>query len=122
MIPGSLISCANRLDTLDIRHPLFPMNTHIVDSTERDNSIVYHFFVNGLNKEDVKIELNDNELYVHGKCTVKSENSEKFCSYSKRINIRNNLDKNNVNATYENGVVHIELMKLSPQNRQITIS
>lgn len=83
----------------------------------------------GLRKEDFKINLEKNVLNVSAE--RKTENTEEDKQYSKRefsyqsfsrsFNLPDTIDSEAVEATYENGILSIQLSKREDQIKQKTI-
>lgn len=75
----------------------------------------------GSKKEDIKININDNnlEIKVEHKKEDKKEDKEKgYYSYSKSysgfyrsFSLPRNIDKDNINAEYKDGILHLKIPK-----------
>lgn len=75
----------------------------------------------GSRKEDIKINVNDNilEIKVEHKKEDKKEDKEKgYYSYSKSysgfyrsFSLPRNIDKDNINAEYKDGILHLKIPK-----------
>ncbi len=101
-----------------------------VDVEETDNAYLLHFDIPGLKKEDVKIEIQNNELKVAGSREFsKDENHKSFKlrerssgSFERVFHLGDQVDLDSVDAKFEDGVLNISLeKKASPKPRQIEI-
>lgn len=90
-----------------------------VDILENENSYELHFAAPGMNKDDFKIELNDNFLTVSGERKFTSEKKDKnfhsvetqYGSFSRSFNLPENVDAAKVNAKYNNGILELTIPK-----------
>lgn len=90
-----------------------------VDILENENSYELHFAAPGMNKDDFKIELNDNFLTVSGERKFTSEKKDKnfhsvetqYGSFSRSFNLPENVDAARVNAKYNNGILELTIPK-----------
>ena len=91
-----------------------------VDVLEKDKTFELHVAVPGMKKEDFTIDLTDNLLVVSGERKLKEEKKEgkyysfetNYGSFKRSFRIPKNVDQTKVEATYEDGILHIELPKL----------
>jgi HSP20 family protein len=90
-----------------------------VDVIENENSYEVHLAVPGVNKEDFKIEVNDNYLTVSGERKFTSEKKEKnyhsvetqYGSFSRSFTLPENVDGTKINAKYNNGILELVIPK-----------
>jgi HSP20 family protein len=90
-----------------------------VDIVENPNSFEIQLAVPGLNKEDFKIELNDNYLTVSGERKFTNEKKERtfhsiethYGSFSRSFSLPENVDASKINATYTNGILELLIPK-----------
>lgn len=90
-----------------------------VDIVENNDSYEIHFAAPGLNKEDFKIELNDNFLTVSGERKFSNEKKEKnyhtietqYGSFSRSFTLPENVDATKINAKYNNGILELVIPK-----------
>lgn len=97
---------------------------------ERDNSYVLELFVPGMSKEEIKLDLNANELVISAKSDKKDE--EKYFSrefnyqeFKRAFIIPEDVKLEEINASYSNGILQVILPKheKTPQiQRAIEIS
>jgi HSP20 family protein len=100
-----------------------------------ENEQNYHVKVAapGLKKEDFKISLEDEMLTIS--TSNKEEHSEKderftrrefsFSSFSRSFNLPDNINKDAIQASYENGIMNIVIPKkepAKPKSREISIA
>lgn len=90
-----------------------------VDVVEDEKSFSIQVAVPGMNKEDLKIDLNDNTLTVSGERKFKTEKKEKnfhsietqYGNFSRSFTLPENVDTQNISAKYENGILEIVVPK-----------
>jgi len=90
-----------------------------VDIVETPEAFEVHLAVPGLNKEDFKIELNDNYLTVSGERKFSTEKKEKsyhsietqYGSFSRSFTLPENVDASKINAKYNNGILELTIPK-----------
>lgn len=90
-----------------------------VDIVESPNAFEIQFAVPGLNKEDFKIELNDNLLTISGERKFTNEKNEKtfhsietqYGSFSRSFSLPENVDASKINAKYNNGILELSIPK-----------
>lgn len=93
-----------------------------VNIRETENDYVVDVVAPGFQKEDFKINLDNNTLTVSAEKEVKSENqNEKFIrkeykqqSFKRSFTIDENIDVENISAKYVNGVLTLNLAKKQP--------
>jgi HSP20 family protein len=88
-----------------------------VDVFETEKAYEIHFAVPGLNKEDFKIDLNDNKLTVSGERKfVKDKKDNLFVetqygNFSRGFSLPENVDAGKITAAYNNGILEITIPK-----------
>jgi len=90
-----------------------------VDVIENENSYEVHLAVPGVNKEDFKIEVNDNYLTVSGERKFTNEKKDKnyhsvetqYGSFSRSFTLPENVDGTKINAKYNNGILELTIPK-----------
>ncbi len=90
-----------------------------VDLIENENSYEVQLAVPGVNKEDFKIEVNDNYLTVSGERKFTSEKKDKnyhsvetqYGSFSRSFTLPENVDGTKINAKYNNGILELTIPK-----------
>jgi HSP20 family protein len=90
-----------------------------VDVIENDKDYEIHVAVPGVNKEDFKIDLNDNYLTISGERKLNKEKNEKnfhsietqYGTFTRSFSLPENVDVNNIKAKYENGILEVTIPK-----------
>jgi len=86
---------------------------------EEDKSFDIHVAVPGVNKEDFKIELNDNHLTISGERKQSKEKKDNFYrsfetqygSFSRSFSLPENVDGSKITAQYTNGILIVSVPK-----------
>ncbi|HZI23684.1 MAG TPA: Hsp20/alpha crystallin family protein [Chryseolinea sp.] len=90
-----------------------------VDIIETEKAYELHFAVPGVNKEDFKIDLNDNHLTVSGERKFAKEKKEnnlyvvetQYGNFSRTFSLPENVDASKINAIYNNGILEVTVPK-----------
>lgn len=90
-----------------------------VDVVEDEKAYEIHIAVPGMNKEEFKIDLNDNFLTVSGERKFSKEKNEKnfysletqYGSFSRSFTLPENVDAQKISARYNNGILEITVPK-----------
>lgn len=90
-----------------------------VDITETEDSLVLAFDLPGLKEDDIQIELDDNVLTVSGQRERQHEQKQddfyrferRFGSFSRSVALPAGVNDENINASYDNGVLEIRVPK-----------
>ncbi len=105
-----------------------------VDISEDEKHIYVTCELPGVNKEDVKVTLNDDNILVikgEKKREFKTQDKERnfirversYGSFQRSFMLPDNVKHDNIQAKYENGVLTITLEKIEPEPpKQIEIS
>ncbi|KAF9170207.1 hypothetical protein BGX21_011051 [Mortierella sp. AD011] len=103
----------------------------VVDVYETDKGWNIHAEMPGVRKEDIKIDANDNCVTISAECKSMSEcnrdnvryQERRFGTYSRTIPIPDSVDRDKINAKFEDGVLNLFLPKgEASQPRKITVS
>ncbi|MCX7908948.1 MAG: Hsp20/alpha crystallin family protein [Ignavibacteria bacterium] len=97
-----------------------------VDISEDEKNLYITVEVPGVNKEDIKVTINDDNVIVikgEKKREFKTEDKERnfirversYGSFQRSFMLPDNVKKDNVNAKFENGVLTITLEKVEPE-------
>ena len=92
------------------------MNTDII---EKENGYELQIDLPGVKKEDIKIEMNKNLINILVSISKSSDEEnkkyirkERFTGEIKRsFNIGEDIDEDNINASFENGILYLNLPK-----------
>ncbi len=90
-----------------------------VDIVENEKSFELQIAVPGMNKEDFKIDLNDNFLTISGERKFTKERSEnhfrsietQYGSFSRSFSMPENVDATKITAQYNNGILELVIPK-----------
>ncbi|MEI9920799.1 MAG: Hsp20/alpha crystallin family protein [Bacteroidota bacterium] len=90
-----------------------------VDVIEEDKAFEIHVAVPGMNKEEFKIDLNDNYLTVSGERKLSKEKKEnqyrsfetQYGSFSRSFSLPENVDGEKISAQYTNGILVVTVPK-----------
>jgi HSP20 family protein len=90
-----------------------------VDIIENEKAFEIHASVPGMNKEDFKIDLNDNYLTISGERKFSREKNEnnfhsietQYGTFSRSFALPENVDAGRISAKYNNGVLELTVPK-----------
>ncbi len=90
-----------------------------VDISETDQQFEIDFYVPGIAKDQINIDLNDGKLTVSGERKLEKEIEGKnyrsvesnYGSFTRSFQLPDNIDQENVSATFENGVLQVVVPK-----------
>ncbi len=94
-----------------------------VDIMEDDNNVYFFIEVPGMTKDDLKISVNEEKLLtIKGKKTRPNENENKnyitservFGEFQREFILADNSDTENIQASFENGILELIIPKLEP--------
>jgi HSP20 family protein len=100
----------------------FNPNAMRVDISEDEKNIYIEAELPGMKKEDVKVTVEDGVLMIRGERKQETEEKKKnyhrvervYGSFSRAFTLGENIDKDNIEAKYEDGVLHLTLPKMEP--------
>lgn len=85
---------------------------------EKDNQFEIHVFATGFSKEDIKITVTDDILFIKGSKEIDDENVPKFSrqefpikNFERKLSLNASVETQNFTAFNENGVLIINLPK-----------
>jgi HSP20 family protein len=101
-----------------------------VDIVENEKAFEIHVAAPGMNKEDFKLDLNDNYLTVSGERKFTKEQNEKnfrsietqYGNFSRSFALPENVDASKINAKYNNGILEINVPKDEKKTLKKTIA
>src|SRR5688500_3597103 len=90
-----------------------------VDIVEEDKAFEVHVAVPGMNKDDFKIDLNDNYLTISGERKLNREKKEdnfysmetQYGTFSRSFTLPENVDANKISAKYVSGILEVTIPK-----------
>ncbi len=94
-----------------------------IDISENEKNIIVDAEIPGVKKENLKITLQDNILTIEGEKKKVSEEKEKnyyreersYGKFKRSFTFPVEVDSNNVEAKFDNGMLAIKLNKLEPK-------
>lgn len=100
------------------------------DILEREDGFYIYIDMPGVKKEDMVIDLEEEELTVSGKTALDPARGEKFlekqfgdCEYVRSISISDIVDRERIKAGLEDGVLELHLPKVEKvQPKRISIA
>lgn len=100
------------------------------DVTESEGNYSIHVLLPGVKKENVSVEVVKNKLVISGERKLKTENDtrkfhtvESFEGKFKRVfHLTENIDKENIDAKMEDGILSIELKKLENKAEKTAVT
>lgn len=120
-IPGftNLIDEVFGSETMDTVKKNLMSQVPLANINENETNHIIELAVPGLNKEDIKIELNENKLTISA--DVKTEEAPKnsknvrkefsYHSFKRSFNLPKLVDKENIEAKNENGILTVLIPK-----------
>uniref|UniRef100_UPI0039F67BAF Hsp20/alpha crystallin family protein n=1 Tax=Staphylococcus gallinarum TaxID=1293 RepID=UPI0039F67BAF len=99
--------------------PIFP-NFPNTDIKETSSEYILDIDLPGIEKENISLDYQGETLYIEAKQSDKNNETdqegniirqERNTAYINRIYTLPNVDENNINAKYTNGVLHLNLKK-----------
>ncbi len=95
----------------------------------RDGEFAYHVEVDlpGVKKEDISIDIKDNQIVISGERSFKEERQEKdyykvessYGKFQRSFTLPENVDVENIEASSENGVLEVILPKLKVEKTEV---
>jgi HSP20 family protein len=107
-----------------------PLLRPAMDVLENDNELTVRMDLPGLAPENLKVEVNDGVLTISGEVgdTIEKEGERyhyrerSYGAFQRSLRLPNTIDTEKVDATFENGVLHLTLPKLpEAQPKQIAV-
>lgn len=99
-----------------------------VDVVEYDDKLVLEAEIAGLNKEDVSVELEGDNLVIRGgkKHQTNTDTSKgrylfkeiKRSSFVRSFIVGESIDKKNIKADFKDGTLTVELPRIKPEEKQ----
>ena len=97
--------------------------TPAVNVKETEEAFEVSLAAPGLNKEDFKLSVEDDRLSIRAEQEGKNEESNErytrkefsFQSFSRSFLLPENVNSNDISASYENGILKVQLPKVEPE-------
>ena len=101
-----------------------------VDIAETDKSFEIQFYVPGIKKEEISIDIKDDRLTVSGERKMENEKNEKnfhsvesyYGTFNRSFYLPDNVNANKVDAYYKDGILNIVLPKDAKKETKRTIA
>jgi HSP20 family protein len=100
-----------------------------VDIIEAEKAFELHLAIPGVEKEDFKIDLNENRLSVTGERKFSKDKKDnnlflvetQYGNFSRTFTLPENVDSSKITAAYKNGILEITVPKDEKKNVKTTI-
>ena len=117
--PTSFRSMVDRFFNDEFQGGSLPSFTPKVDIAENDKQYEVQLHVPGMKKDEIKIDLNEDRLTISGERKFENENKEKnfhsvesyYGTFSRSFNLPDTINRDKVDASYQDGVLTIVLPK-----------
>lgn len=120
-----MLAMQNQLDRMfdEAWRPLYDDNMGIaLDIDESEDAYTVSAAIPGMDAEDIDVSMNDNVLTISGETRVENERKDeegkrvlmrerRYGQFSRSVRLVNPVDADNIEATYENGVLTLTLPK-----------
>ncbi|EXB43107.1 hypothetical protein L484_002575 [Morus notabilis] len=98
------------------------------DIKDDEHEIKLRFDMPGLDKEDVKVSVEDDVLVIKGKHKQEEEQQQEgkqeelcLCSYDTRLRLPDNCEKDKIKAELKNGVLYISIPKTKVEHKVVDV-
>jgi HSP20 family protein len=99
-----------------------------VNIREDDKNYVLDFAIPGIDKKDLKIDMNEDVLTISSEVKNESEDSKNdykrkefsYTAFSRSFNIPDNVDREKIGANYKDGVLTVSLPKQEEEKNKIS--
>lgn len=103
-----------------------------LDVVDEEKQITVHTDLPGMNKDDIKVEVQGQHLVISGESKSKRDFTDQqwkvrersFGKFERRVQLPKSADVNQIKANYKDGVLEVQVGKLAeaqPQKKSITI-
>lgn len=101
-----------------------------VDVVESEKSFEIQFYIPGVKKDEIKIDIKDDRLTVSGERKFENENKHKsfhsvesqYGHFSRSFYLPDNIDSDKIEAKYQDGILNIEIPKDEKKSTKKSIS
>lgn len=108
----------------------FPSQNIKTDIKELDDAYEVEAELPGMDKDNIQLQFDNNILTIAGKQTVENEEQDdegrviqrerSYSNVSRQFSF-NNIDKDNITASYNNGMLHVKLPKSQQEDTNSNI-
>lgn len=108
----------------------FPSQNIKTDIKELDDAYEVEAELPGMDKDNIQLQFDNNILTIAGKQTVENEEQDdegrvikrerSYSNVSRQFSF-NNIDKDNITASYNNGMLHVKLHKSQQEDTSSNI-
>jgi HSP20 family protein len=99
-----------------------------INISEQEDSFTVYVYATAFEKENIKISVSDDVLYVRGTKAVDESTVPKFVlqefpvrTFEREVQLRGQVDVQSISAKHENGVLLITLPKLAAASPRVEI-
>ena len=100
-----------------------------VDVVEKEKQFEIHVSLPGLKKEEININVNADQLTISGERKLNNENKEDkyhlvenfYGSFTRSFTLPENVDKENINAVFTDGILKLEIPKVEVKENKTSI-
>ncbi len=98
-----------------------------IDISEDEKNIYLEMEIPGIRKDDLKIIFENKKLTITGEKKSNTDSNDKrrflsrervFGSFQKKFTIEHEINQENINANFENGILTITIEKLVPKKQE----
>jgi HSP20 family protein len=103
-------------------------STPAVNVREEDKNYILDLAIPGVDKKDLKIEINEDVLTISSEMKNESEENRdgysrkefSYSSFSRSFNIPENVNREKIEASYKDGILSVALPKQKEERNKIT--
>jgi HSP20 family protein len=103
-------------------------STPAVNVREEDKNYILDLAIPGVDKKDLKIEINEDVLTISSEMKNESEENRdgysrkefSYSSFSRSFNIPENVNREKIEASYKDGILSVALPKQKEEKNKIT--
>lgn len=101
-----------------------------VDVIEKEKSFELQVALPGVNKKDVELHIADNVLTLKGERKLENEKEEgryysfetNYGTFKRSFRLPKNVDQTQIDASYKDGILSINMLKIDEQELKTTIN
>ncbi len=81
---------------------------------EKENEIVVRAEIPGFEREDISIELQNNELTINAQRVQECGGQQNLRKFNRSVQVPNNVQEDQIQANYRNGILEIRIPRSEP--------